>query len=142
MYDSKEKQRAYAHQHYLDNKELYNSRAKKSNQRRRVRHREKLLAYLLEHSCIDCGESDPVVLQFDHVTGEKLSTVMLLVHKGVAWSRVESEMAKCEVVCANCHFRRTARRNGSWFKDIGNTILYAHLVEWETRWLEGSVFRK
>jgi hypothetical protein len=47
-----------------------------------------------------------VVLEFDHM-GDKLFTVA----KGLydhSWEAVLSEIAKCEVVCANCHRRRTA----------------------------------
>jgi hypothetical protein len=59
----------------------------------------------------DCGEGDPVVLDFDHVRGEKLFSVS----KGLtdrSFDTLVAEMAKCEVVCANCHRRRTARRAG------------------------------
>jgi hypothetical protein len=63
--------------------------------------------------CTDCGEADPVVLEFDHV-GPKTGDVGQLVRDGVRLARLKEEIAKCEVVCACCHRRRTARRQGSW----------------------------
>ena len=60
---------------------------------------------------MDCGIADPVVLEFDHV-GEKRFDV----GKGFeayGWNRVLEEIASCEVVCANCHRRRTAERRGA-----------------------------
>jgi hypothetical protein len=69
-------------------------------------------AYLLEHPCVDCGEADPIVLEFDHVRGVKAADVSNLV-KGVASrARLETEIAKCDVRCANCHRRRTTRTFG------------------------------
>lgn len=65
--------------------------------------------YLLEHPCVDCGETDPVVLEFDHLvqseTNRDVTSMMLY-----SIEKILSEIAKCEVVCANCHTRRTARR--------------------------------
>lgn len=61
---------------------------------------------------MDCGESDPVVLEFDHV-GEKTSAIARLVGEGVKLDVVNEEISRCEVVCVNCHRRRTARR-GRW----------------------------
>lgn len=68
--------------------------------------------YLEEHPCIDCGESDPVVLDFDHVAGKKVAGVADLRRRAVSLDRVKSEIAKCEVHCANCHRRRHARERG------------------------------
>ena len=70
----------------------------------------KQLEYLLSHPCVDCGEKDPVVLEFDHVRGVKEWNVSLLVRSNSSWKRVLEEIEKCEVVCANCHKRRTAER--------------------------------
>lgn len=69
--------------------------------------------YLEAHPCIDCGESDPVVLDFDHVRGAKVADVKRLVAGShVSLRRVLEEIAKCEVRCANCHRRITAIRGG------------------------------
>lgn len=68
--------------------------------------------YLAGHPCVDCGEADPVVLDFDHVRGTKAANVSLLVKNMAPLVRVKDEIAKCEVRCANCHRRKTAREWG------------------------------
>lgn len=60
-----------------------------------------------------CGEGDIVVLEFDHLR-DKRRSVSTLVGGGWAWSRILEEIERCEVVCANCHRRRTARRANSY----------------------------
>ena len=69
-----------------------------------------VLQYLLTHPCVDCGEDDSVVLEFDHVTGNKLSDVGSMARAGWNLAAIQAEIAKCEVRCANCHRRVTARR--------------------------------
>jgi hypothetical protein len=69
----------------------------------------RLWEYLLVHACSDCGEFDPVVLEFDHVDrATKRQSVGFLARSGYPWATVLAELAKCEVRCANCHRRRTA----------------------------------
>lgn len=68
-----------------------------------------LVEYLREHPCIDCGEQDPVVLDFDHVDrSDKRKAVSFLTRSGYPWATVMAEVDKCQVRCANCHRRRTA----------------------------------
>ena len=74
--------------------------------------RLKMIDYLSTHPCIDCGEPDIVVLEFDHVCGEKKTTVSTMYN--LTWERTLDEIAKCEVVCANCHRRRTQKRGGHY----------------------------
>ena len=76
---------------------------------RRRRAKAFLLDHLLGHPCADCGERDPVVLEFDHLR-DKSRTLTELAHEGVRLEVLAAEMAKCEVVCAICHRRRTAGR--------------------------------
>jgi 5-methylcytosine-specific restriction endonuclease McrA len=68
--------------------------------------------YFKDHPCVDCGETDLLVLEFDHLRDKKFS-ISRLIQDG-SQKRLEDEIAKCEVACANCHRRRTARRNNSW----------------------------
>jgi 5-methylcytosine-specific restriction endonuclease McrA len=77
--------------------------------------RQAVRVYLTNHPCVDCGETDPVVLEFDHVRGRKRSTVERLVYQGYGLRVVMSEIEKCDVRCANCHRRKTARELG-WYR--------------------------
>jgi hypothetical protein len=72
---------------------------------------EYVLQALRDSTCADCGQRDPIVLEFDHV-GEKQCEIATLVRRGVTLARLAAEMSRCEVVCANCHRRRTAMRAG------------------------------
>jgi hypothetical protein len=69
-----------------------------------------LIEYLREHSCVDCGEDDVMVLEFDHLGDKEFNISGGLRDRSLA--ALIAEMAKCEVVCANCHRRRTAIRGG------------------------------
>jgi len=85
------------------------ARIKKRADRMREANHRALFAYLLDHPCVDCGEADPVVLQFDHLRDKKFN-VSKLANSAVPFERVLAEIRKCEVVCANCHQRRTCMR--------------------------------
>lgn len=68
--------------------------------------RLKLWDYLKSNPC-KCGESDPVVLDFDH-KADKLFNISEGIKRGYSWNRLLSEIKKCNVLCANCHRRKTA----------------------------------
>jgi hypothetical protein len=61
---------------------------------------------------MDCGVGYPhYVLDFDHRPGEqKTAGINVLVKRGASASVLRSEMAKCDLVCANCHRMRTWQR--------------------------------
>jgi hypothetical protein len=67
--------------------------------------------YLCAHPCVDCGEKDPVVLEFDH-RGDKVMAISVMIARGVGWMKISAEIAKCDVRCANCHRRKTAADRG------------------------------
>jgi len=74
----------------------------------RQRAQECVLAYLKTHPCVDCGETDPLVLDFDHRNPEeKFMGVSDMVTTGYSVIRIEAEITKCEVRCANCHMVKT-----------------------------------
>lgn len=59
--------------------------------------------------CVDCGyRLHPTALQFDHIPsrGKKLKAVS----KCTSVRSLKSEILKCEVRCANCHFIKTMER--------------------------------
>jgi hypothetical protein len=62
--------------------------------------------------CADCRIAYPhYVLDFDHRPGEeKTANINVLAKRGAAVSALRQEMAKCDIVCANCHRKRTWRR--------------------------------
>jgi hypothetical protein len=63
--------------------------------------------------CMDCGGTfPPECFDFDHRPGEtKTHSVGYLVATRYSWPRIEAEIAKCDVVCANCHRIRTKVRH-------------------------------
>jgi hypothetical protein len=100
--------------HYLENKNYYIKKAKKRNKEKSKEIQEFILKYLSKHPCIDCGEKDPVVLDFDH-KGDKIASVSDIIRKGHSVKAILEEISKCEVRCANCHRRKTAKEFG-WYK--------------------------
>lgn len=94
-------------------------RDKNSSTGKRWRHhnRENIYKYLKSHPCEDCGETDPVVLEFDHLSNKEFG-IAQAARTGYGWNRILVEIQKCEVVCSNCHRRRTAKRSGNWFKSL------------------------
>jgi len=79
--------------------------------------RDYLDAHLRTHGCADCGETDVDVLEFDHV-GAKTDNIAVLWRRGRGLKELKRELACCEVVCVNCHRRRTAARGAWWRLDI------------------------
>ncbi len=100
--------------HYAKHKDTYYQRKKN---RREATYR-KLKQYLQAHPCVDCQERDFVVLEFDHVRGEKKLGVAEMASRGISWAEIEKEIEKCEVRCANCHRRKTAKQLGYWYTSI------------------------
>ena len=101
---------AYKQEHYAANRQRYidsTARRRKGVVEKRAAY---LVSYLREHPCADCGETDPIVLEFDHLRDKKFSIGAGFRER--SWHAVLDEIAKCEVVCANCHRRRTAQRGG------------------------------
>lgn len=106
--------------HYHANKQYYVDKARKNSLLQKTKARKFILAYLQDHHCVDCGENDPIVLEFDHRDPkEKISTVSHLSGSCYNIETIRAEIAKCDVRCANCHIRRTHKQFAyySWFKE-------------------------
>ena len=110
--------RVYDSAYYRRNAEKYKEQRRKNQPRYRAERRRLLMEYLRGQKCVDCGENDPTVLELDHVSGEKYRNIGDMM-SGYGWDRILEEIRKCQVRCANCHRRKTAR-DFKWFKgDFG-----------------------
>jgi hypothetical protein len=76
--------------------------------KRRGENREYVLNYLLSHPCVDCGQSNIIVLEFDHVRGKKRDTISALLEETL--DIVKAEIDKTCVRCCNCHRIKTAKQ--------------------------------
>ncbi len=104
-------QRAYTRDWYSRNREKQIAAAYVRRDREARNLARRIREYLADHPCVDCGESDADVLDFDHLR-DKRANVSRLVHTAVSWDLIVAEISKCEVRCANCHRRRTANVGG------------------------------
>ena len=112
-YKDPKKAREAWRRHYHANHEDQRAKIKARRSRYDERNQDHIWQWLLDHPCIDCGESDPAVLEFDHL-GDKEYGIAQMLCDGTSLQRLRREIAKCEVVCRNCHQRRTSRRNQDW----------------------------
>lgn len=80
--------------------------------------RDRITRLKAERGCADCGfNKDGRLLEFDHLPGtEKIFNIS----SGVEFSKtlLDSEIAKCEVVCQSCHHKRTSSRGPAGYTDF------------------------
>lgn len=95
----------------LEYKKVYNKNFRKRNL-------DYIYKYLSSKKCIDCGESNLLVLEFDHLYEKKDNIISMSNKKSL--DDIKDEIKKCEVVCANCHRIRTAKRNNSYRLEFYN----------------------
>jgi hypothetical protein len=97
--------------YYKATKDIYNPERAARRRQAKDEARKNVYNYLRSHPCVDCGETDIVVLDFDHQRDKRLN-IANMIERGYSWSSILAEIEKCEVVCANDHRRRTARTFG------------------------------
>ncbi len=110
---------------YKNREDLY--RAQKKH---RLKVRSELFKYLSTKACVDCGENDPVVLEFDHKghSGKskiKFKSISDMLSGHYSWLSVNNEITKCEIRCANCHRRKTYVQ----FSHFGRTRPFAEKIK-------------
>jgi hypothetical protein len=117
----------YRCEHYVRNRATYIRQEVTGIRRDRDENRPLIREYLRAPPCVDCGETNIVVLDFDHGDPglKRHDVIVLATHK--PWNRVLLEIAKCDVRCANCHRRRTAQQYG-WRKARGWTDEDRHAI--------------
>ena len=117
---TKEDHAAYMRQYYRDNQAKLSTamreRERKNGKRAvnnllRCRRNKMQLILHFGGRCMDCSMElvdYPECADFDHVRGEKKFDLSA---KSWSYARLLVEAEKCDLVCANCHRKRTAQRN-------------------------------
>jgi hypothetical protein len=105
----------YNKTYYTNNKRKSHDKRNQYRRKQRRLNKKFVLTFLKEHGCTDCPEKDPIVLEFDHVTGIKTNNICTMIAEGRSLVTLADEIAKCEVRCANCHKRKTAKEQ-NWCK--------------------------
>jgi len=118
-------------------KDPNDSRAKEAKRRYYERNRSKYLAYarksqekyrdLVRHyksvPCADCAQSYPYyVMDFDHREGETKLYGVAQLHRFKSLAILEAEIAKCDVVCSNCHRIRTQARRAKSVPNVSSEV--------------------
>lgn len=94
--------------HYHENQKKYYERVKSFKMANRI----KMYQYLSDKQCIDCGNPDPLVLDFDHQDGKQKERGIAEMLRKNCWEKILKEIAKCEIRCSNCHRIKTAKELG------------------------------
>ena len=102
-------------QYYNENKEKHKKNIAKRNKKVILENRKKMYEFYKTHACVDCAETNPIVLECDHKKEyKKLNNLSTMVNNGTSWETIEAEIKKCDVRCANCHRIKTAKDQG-WY---------------------------
>ena len=107
----------YQKEHYLQNKNHYANKARSWETNYKV----KIYSILMEvckDGCIECGEKSFACLQFNHIDpSTKIDSVSSMITNSKNIEFILEEVKKCEILCANCHAKKTAKQFG-WYKDL------------------------
>jgi hypothetical protein len=99
---------AYQRHYYEERKKYY-----AELQAHRVKRNRAMIREAKNAPCADCGLSFPYyVMDFDHRPGEikDFALANVTTQTRISGERIRAEIAKCDVVCANCHRIRTWMR--------------------------------
>ena len=105
--------REYQKKHYQKHKKAYKDKAKAFNRNQRKWCREFVKRVKRMYGCVDCAVNNPIILEFDHVRGNKINNIADMVHSACSVSTIKKEIRKCEVRCANCHRIKTHERRNA-----------------------------
>ena len=103
----REYNREYQRRWYKANRDLHIRRVYASTSKRRTLLMRRVNE-LKTRPCTDCGvQYPPYIMDFDQIADEKLDDVCAMRRRMMDWEKILAEVAKCEVVCSNCHRSRT-----------------------------------
>lgn len=107
------KKRALYHKTYM--RSVWYPANKVKHQKLIKRRKEEIVRFIRKYKtdrgCSVCGyNKSSEALEFDHVKGVKSFDLGSSKSKSCSIEKVLEEIAKCEIVCANCHRERTTKR--------------------------------
>ena len=114
-YKDRNKQKEYQQKHH--------QRTKKKKRKQQNQLKDKRQHFVLEEmqrrggKCAKCGFSDIRALDWHHLDpNEKVNSISEMVRDRVSMDKLQAELDKCELICANCH-RIEEQRLGNWTKN-------------------------
>ena len=109
----------YQKQYYVDNRTTALKKAGDRKIRQRKILTNFLTTYLKDNHCVNCGNDNIVVLEFDHLDPSlKSFSISDAISNGTSLTRLMKELRKCQVLCRNCHGIKTQQDQGSWRMDV------------------------
>lgn len=105
----------YLKNHYLRNKNYYKNKRKEYSNKRLIEFYE----FLKTKQCVDCGNKDIRVLEFDHVSDKNFNIAEKI--NNTPLTTLMNEINKCDIVCANCHRIRTCAQFNYYKNYVYNT---------------------
>ncbi len=107
---TKEEEKAYKKQWYIKNKEAVVKRAKANNSLYIKRNKEYVNNIKEKNPCKDCNSWYPhYVMDFDHLS-DKIDAIANMMKNAISLEKIKKEIAKCDLLCSNCHRTRTWKR--------------------------------
>lgn len=107
----------YQKEHYVKNKEKYYLKARnwENEYKKNV---YSVLMEMTKDGCVKCGEKHFACLQFDHIERDKkTSNISTMIRDTKKIDLILEEIKKCNILCANCHAKKTAEQFG-WYKSL------------------------
>lgn len=99
---TEEQKRAYFKGYYIKHTEFFKANRQKS----RKLLKDYVIEYRKNHPCLLCGESHQACLQFHHRDpSKKILEIYRIVNRMWSLKRLKQEIEKCDILCANCHFK-------------------------------------
>jgi DNA-directed RNA polymerase subunit RPC12/RpoP len=108
----------YMHKYRNEHRKYFNEFSRRYQKMYAKQNEEFIIEYLSQHPCVDCGNDDINILEFDHIRGIKKDRVGAMKYHA-ALETLKEEIAKCEVRCPNCHRIRTLKELGVYVSYSG-----------------------
>lgn len=103
-YKDPDERKRYHRQYHKKYYQAHKQRFKTDSVNRRKRIKEAIYAFKIAKGCRICGYNRCAsALGFHHRDGDKKFSISRAVARGWGEARIYDEIAKCDVLCANCH---------------------------------------